>query len=199
MVKMVEVVVRDPDGRVVNRITANEELFNYVLERVRGEQHDMGTAWFGRILAAIFGSAAVGGSVTATYTDSSGTLRTQYFKTAVGTFSDFLNTGSCANALYIGYGSSSATPTRTDYVLGNKLGEVIAGVAADDVNGIVTISASFTMNTNTTIYEVSLEWYGAVASYNVCGRVLLDRTVFPNGIPVSAGQTISIAYRFILP
>jgi hypothetical protein len=199
MVKMVEVVVRDPDGRVVNRVTVNEELFNYVLERVRREQHDMGTAWFARILAAIFGPAAINGSVTATFTDLSGTLRTQNFKSGLGTSSNFFNTSVCANALYIGYGNSSATPTRTDYKLGNKLDEQIAGAAADDVNGIVTVSASFTMGADTTIYEVGLEWYGTVSSSNTCGRVLLDRTVFPSGIPVRAGQTISIAYRFILP
>ena len=72
-------------------------------------------------------------------------------------------------------------------------------ITADEVQGTLTISASFTMNVDTIIYEVGLEWEGTVSGGDVCNRVLLDRTVFPNGIAVSANQTITIVYRFLLP
>jgi hypothetical protein len=113
------------------------------------------------------------------------------------TLSDFFNTAYCNNRLWISYGDSTTAPTGSDYKLGNKLAEGLANITADEYQGTLTISASFTMSTDTVVYEVGLEWEATVASYNVCGRVLLDRTVFPNGIAVSAGQTLTVVYRFI--
>jgi hypothetical protein len=207
MVKMVEVIVRDPDGKVVKRVAVNEELFNEVLRRrVEKSGNDMATSWFFRILLAVFGPAGVGGTTSATYVDTGGVSRTQDFKKpmyAAGvTFPIlfcFLNTGYCNNRLWIGYGSSRTAPTRTDYKLGSKIAEGLAGVTANEVQGTLTISASFTMSTDTVVYEVGLEWEGTVSGCSTCGRVLLDRTVFPDGISVGAGQTMAVVYRFIFP
>jgi hypothetical protein len=204
---MVEVIVRDRDGRIVNRVAYNEDLFNEMLRRrIEKNGNDTTTVWFLRILFAIFGPTTVSGTTNASYTDTSGTARTQNFKmvmypyyTSSPTLCDFFNTAYCNNRLWIGYGSSSTAPTRSDYKLGNKLAEGLANVTADEYQGALTISASFTMSVDTVVYEVGLEWEGTVASYNVCGRVLLDRTVFPNGIAVSAGQTLTVVYRFIFP
>jgi len=203
MVKMVEVIVTDIDGRVVNRVAVNEDLFNYVLEKVKEKPLDLTTVWFLRIMRGIFGSTPASGTWSETFTDTSGTSRTQAIKrntgSSVGADEVFFNTYYCNNRLWIGYGSSPAAPTRTDYKLGSKLGEGLAGVTADETQGTLTISASFTMSVDTTIYEVGLEWEACVTGYNGCGRVLLDRTVFPNGIAVSANQTLTIVYRFIFP
>ena len=199
MVKMVEVIVRDPDGRVVKRVAVNEDLFNYVLEKSKENNLDMATVWFLRLMRGIFGATTVGGSWTETFTDTSGTGRTQYIKVTASTYALFFNTNLCNNRLWIGYGNNSIPPTRTDYKLGSKLGEGLAGITIDETQGILTISASFTMGADTVIYEVGLEWEACVSSYYICGRVLLDRTVFPNGIAVSAGQTITIVYRFFFP
>jgi hypothetical protein len=196
---MVEVIVRDPDGIVVNRVAVNEDLFNYVLERVKSRPLDLATVWFLRIMRGLFGSVVVNGAWTETFTDTGGVSRTQYIKGPTSTYAIFFTTYSCNNRLWIGYGNSSTPPTRTDYKLGNKLGEGVAGVTADETQATVTLSASFTMSADTTIYEVGLEWEAAVSGYSTCGRVLLDRTVFPNGILVKAGQTITVVYRFFFP
>jgi len=199
MSKMVEVVVTDRDGRIIKRVAVNEDAFNYVLEKTR-ESFDMATAWFLRIMRAIFSPATIGSNLNETFTDTSGVSRMQGFKTNMGSSTNnFFNTSSCNNRLWIGYGSSDTPPTRTDYKLNNKLGEGIAGITADETQGTLTISASFTMSEDTTIYEVGLEWEGCVYGIGTCGRVLLDRTVFPNGITVLNGQTITIVYRFIFP
>jgi hypothetical protein len=207
MVKMVEVVVTDRDGRVVKRVAVNEDLFSEALKRrVEGNSGDTATAWFLRILLAIFTPVTASSAVSTSYIDTTGTSRSQSFKTIMYPYnytspnlSNFFNTGYCNNRLWVGYGSSSAPPTRTDYKLGSKLNEGLAGVTANEEQGTLTISASFTMSADTTIYEVGLEWEACVALYNICGRVLLDRTVFPNGITVLAGQTITIVYRFFFP
>jgi hypothetical protein len=199
MVKMVEVVVRNHSGEVVKRVAYNEDLFNYVLEKTRERQLDLATVWFLRIMRGIFGTAPVDGNWFETFVDTGGTSRTQRIKSPTYAYEIFFSTDFCNNRLWISYGSSSATPTRTNFRLGSKLGEGVAGVTVDETHGTVTISASFTMSADTTIYEVGLEWEATVAAYNVCGRVLLDRTVFPGGVTVSAGQTIAIVYRFIFP
>jgi hypothetical protein len=207
MVKMVELLVTDAEGRVLNRVAVNEELFNEVLRRVgEGKGSDMATAWFLAVLQAILGPTTAGGTTSASYTDTSGAARTQNFKnvlygyyTTSPTAVNFFNTGTCNNRLWIGYGTSSTPPTRSDYKLGNKLGEGITSISVDESQGVLTISASFTFTTSTVVYEVGLEWEGTVASNATCGRVLLDRTVIPNGIPVAAGQTLTVVYRFIFP
>jgi hypothetical protein len=207
MVKMVEVIVRDRDGRVVNRVAVNEDLFNEVLKRTAEKNNnDMATAWFLRILRALFEPASTGGSIWASYTDAGGTARSQSFKAVMYSYYrtspdlyNFFNLGYCDNRLWISYGGSPTAPTRTDYKLGNKLGEGLAGITVNEGQGTLTISASFTMGDDITIYEVGLEWEATVTGYSGCGRVLLDRTVFPNGILVKANQTITIVYRFLFP
>jgi hypothetical protein len=196
---MVEVIVTDRSGKIIKRVAVNEDLFNYVLEKSRENSLDLATAWFIRELALMFTPTTVGGSVSITYTDTGGTSRTQLVKANYGSQSIIFNTANCNNRLWIGYGNSSTAPTRYDYKLGNKLAEAVAGVLYDETGGTVTISASFTVSADTTIYEVGLEWEGCIASYNVCGRILLDRTVFSGGITVLAGQTITIVYRFLFP
>jgi hypothetical protein len=204
---MLEVVVRNPDGSVVRRVAVNEDLFNELLRRRNDENGaDMGTAWFLRILQAIFAFAPLGSRSSASFVDTGGNSRTQVFKDLMyppnnsSPFaSNFFNTGSCANRLWIGYGNSSVSPTRSDYKLGNKLNEGVPSITVNEDAGVITISVSFTVSVDTTIYEVGLEWEGTVSSYNVCGRVLLDRTVFSDGILVSAGQTVTFVYRFIFP
>jgi hypothetical protein len=207
MVKMIEVIVRDRNGEVVKRVAVNEDLFNELLKRrMEKSDNDMTTVWFLRMLLAIFGPTPISGTISATYVDTGGSSRTQNFKQVMYPYSalspilsNFFNTGYCSNKLWIGYGSDRTAPSRSDYKLDSKLAEGLAGVSADEYQGTLTISASFSMNVDTIIYEVGLEWEGTIASYNVCGRVLLDRTVFPDGITALAGQTITIVYRFMFP
>jgi len=204
---MLEVVVRNPDGSVVRRVAVNEDLFDELLRRSNdGDGADMGTTWFFRIFQALFAYVLPGTRSSASFVDTGGNSRTQGFKDVMYPYyatgpdlSNFFNTGRCANRLWIGYGGSSVSPTRSDYRLGNKLNEGIASITVNEDAGVITISVSFTVSVDTTIYEVGLEWEGTVSSYNVCGRVLLDRTVFPGGILVSAGQTVTFAYRLIFP
>jgi hypothetical protein len=199
MVKMVEVIVTDRSGKIIKRVAVNEDLFNYVLERSRYSM-DLTTVWFLRILRALFEATGAGGNTYASFIDLYGTSRTQIIKGNMGTVNYvLLNTYNCSNKLWISYGNSSTAPTRTDYKLGSKLGEGVAGVTADETQATVTISASFTMSADTTIYEVGLEWEACVGTYPTCGRLLLDRTVFSDGITVLAGQTITIVYRFFFP
>jgi hypothetical protein len=195
---MVELIVTDGDGRVVGRVVYNEDLFWEYVRRV-GASPDRGTRWGVRIFEALFAPTGVGGTTTFTAVDTTGTSRTQNIKVSMGSgVSSFLNTYYCVNRLWVSYGTGTAPPTPDDYKLASKVAEGLAGVTGDDLQGTVTISASFTMTQDTTIYEVGLEWEGAVAGASTCGRFLIDRTVFPEGLTVRAGQTLTVIYRFVL-
>jgi len=194
-VRAVEVVVTDKDGKVVYRTGYNLDLYEEYLKR---KTNDLTTLWGIRAFGATLAPTGVSGSTLFSFTDTTGTARTQNIKVNAGSAYIFLNTNYCNNRLWIGYGSSSTPPSRSDYKLGSKLGEGLAGVTADETQGTVTISASFTMTAGTTVYEVGLEWEGTVAGCTTCGRFLVDRTVFPDGIRISAGQTLTVIYRLIL-
>jgi hypothetical protein len=203
---MVIVEVRDPDGRVVKRATANEELFRASMKLTGESRDDLLTLWIYRILLAVLTPALTYKITSATFTDTTGTSRTQYFKcpmaglgSSVYNLYNFFNTGNCNNQLWISYGNSNTPPTRTDYKLGNKLGEAVATMSYDESARTMTFTVGFTLSADTVVYEVGLEWEACVSGCTVCGRVLVDRTVFPDGITVLAGQTLTITYVISVP
>jgi hypothetical protein len=199
MVKMVVVEVRDPDGTLVKRVTANEEQFRAALELARGSANDLLTLWIYRIIRGLLAPVDVVRTWAETFTDTTGTSRSQYIKTTIGLTYAFNNTSYCANRPWISYGSSSAEPTRTDYKLGNKLGDAVASMTFDEGARTITLTAGWTLTADTVVYEVGLEWEMCVAGCATCGRVLIDRTVFPDGIAVKAGQTMTATYVITVP
>ena len=199
MVKMVVVEVRDPDGTLVRRVTANEEAFRVATKLARESGDDLLTLWIYRIIRGMLAPLIAGQYSSETFTDTGGVSRTQNIKGYVSTFHSFFNTYACANRLWISYGNSSVSPTRTDYKLGNKLGEAVASMTYDETARTITLTAGWTLTADTTVYEVGLEWEGCVSGCTVCGRVLVDRTVFPDGILARAGQTLTISYAISVP
>jgi hypothetical protein len=199
MLKMIEAKVIDKDGRVVKRIAVNEEEFNEYVEKMKKKNYnDLTTLWFFRFLVALFTPVDVGANLPFTFTDTGGTSRTQNVKGNFSTSSLFLNTNYCLNKPYIGVGTVSTSPTRSDYKLGNKVAEAVASLYSDENLFIITLTAGFIFSSDITIFEVGLEWAGAVATSSTCGRFLVDRTVFPDGISVPEGQTLAITYKFTL-
>jgi hypothetical protein len=196
---MVIVEVRDPDGKVVKRVTANEELFKVSTKLARESENDLLTLWIYRIFRGLLTPLVAGQSAIETYIDTGGTTRTQYIKRDTGSSAIFFDTFSCANRLWISYGNSDVPPTRTDYKLGNKLGEAVAIMTYDESARIMTFTAGWTLTSDVTVYEVGLEWEGAIVGYTTCGKILVDRTVFPEGITVLAGQTLTITYVISVP
>jgi hypothetical protein len=199
MVKMVVVEVRDPDGTLVRRVTADEEQFRAALELARGSANDLLTLWIYRIIRGLLAPVDVLRAWTETFTDTTGTSRSQYIKANLGGPAVFNNTINCANRPWISYGSSSVAPTRTDYKLGSKLGDAVASMSFDEGARTITLTAGWTLAADAVVYEVGLEWEMCVAGCATCGRVLIDRTVFPDGIAVKAGQTMTVSYVITVP
>jgi hypothetical protein len=202
MVKMIELVVTDREGRVIRRVAVNEDLFNKALER---SNNDFSTAWFIRILRALFEPLSTSGVSSASYTDTTGTARTQDFKkpmystgTGCPSLNDFLSTVSCYNRLWVSCGTGTTPPTRTDYKLESEVAEGVASLTVSEDIGVITVAGAFTFTADTVISEIGLKWEGTVSGSSTCGKVLLDRTVLSTPITVPAGTTLTVVYRFRL-
>jgi hypothetical protein len=192
---MVIVEVRDPDGRVVKRVTANEEAFRVAQRLTRESENDLLTLWIYRIIKGLLTPAVAGQTVSDVFTDTGGTSRTGNIKYAVSG-NIFNNTTPGSNRPWISYGNSNTPPTRTDFRLGNKLNEAVPSFSFDESARTVTLTVGWTLTADTTIYEVGLEWEMYLG---VQTRILVDRTVFPDGITVRAGQTLTITYVVSVP
>jgi hypothetical protein len=199
---MIELIVTDREGRVIRRVAINEDLFNEALKR---DSNDFSTAWFIRILRALFEPLSTSGVSNASFTDTTGTARTQDFKkpmypsnSTAPALSDFLNTGYCYNRLWVSCGTGTTPPTRTDYKLESEVAEGVASLTVSEDIGIITVAGAFTFTADMVISEIGLKWEGVVSGYSLCGKVLLDRTVLDTPITVPAGTTLTVVYRFRL-
>jgi hypothetical protein len=198
-----ELIILDGD-RVVRRIAVNEDLREEYLRRRAEGNGDMVTLWFFRLVAAIFEPVTAGTHGTPfSFVDVTGTSRSIRAKTATGTAvpTDELiwnTSGTANNRFWISVGTSNVSPLPSDFKLGSKVAEVLATRYVDESIMTITLSGGITFTTDTTIYEVGLEWECNVAGATTPGRVLVDRTVFPDGIPVPAGRTLAVVYRITL-
>jgi hypothetical protein len=195
---MVELLIKDKDGRIVKRVAVNEREFNRYVKKMNSKDNmDYSTRWFIRFIGKIFEPAASGGKVSISFTDVGGTARTQNVKYNYSV--DLIwSTYNGPVRPWITVGTGSTPPTRDDFKLGNKINEALASLTADETVGVISLSASFVFGSDTTIYEVGLEFECAVLSYTTYNRILFDRTVISDGLTVPAGQTLSVVYKFTL-
>jgi len=194
-----ELIILDGD-RVVRRIAVNEDLREeYVRRRAEGNG-DMVTLWFFRVVAAIFEPVVAGVQGTPfSFVDITGTSRSIRAKYSATSGDVIWNTyGSAHNRFWISVGTSSVSPSPSDFRLGSKVAEVLATRHVDESARTITLSGAIMFTNDTTIYEVGLEWECNVAGVSTPGRVLVDRTVFPDGIPVPAERTLAVVYRITL-
>ena len=195
--RMIEIIVTDKNGRVIEKREINRDLFEEYLRReeVSG---DYSTRWFARMLFYLFKYTTVNGVETATVTDTTGTARSIRMKYNLSG-SLFNNTSYADIGFYISVGTGTTPPTRDDYTLASKIAEGEASASVTEDAGIITLTAGFTWTTDVTISEIGLEWYVnfSVSSPYNC-RVLCDRTVLSPPITVPAGTTLTVVYRFRL-
>ena len=193
-IHMVEICIKD------KCIEIGKDLFEKALE-IRKEMEkrgDLRTRWFIRFMAGLFTGIGKTGTASFSFTDTTGTSRTQGIKSNFGSSSSFLNAGNCENRLYIALGTSSTPSTIDDYKLGSKFAEAVSSIVVDDANGIIRLYATFTFSTDVTINEVGLEWSGTVSSYDICGRFLVDRTVLPSPVSVPANTPTLVTYKILV-
>lgn len=184
-------------GKVVKKVEIDTDLLELVLKRKK----DLGTDWFGRILASIFS----GDPLQVSITDESGATRTGYLRAGIHTAelpqcnSDFF-VGSAVSKYplypWIAVGTGTTAPTRSDTTIELELDRKPANTNYTDGSGVVVISAAFVFTADQNISEIGLllcTSAGSCGSPGAC--VLVDRTVLSTPVTVAAGQTLYVEYR----
>jgi len=159
---------------------------------------DLRTRWWVRFIGAIFRPVDRYGNATFSHVDTGGTSRTAYVKNNLGSVDIMFNTTACNNKFWISVGDGTTSPAIDDYKLASKIAETSASYVFDEVNGIITLSAGFTFTSDTVITEIGLEWECPVTSYNVCGRILVDRTLLSSPFTAPAGTPITVSYKILV-
>jgi hypothetical protein len=197
--RMVEVVVTDRDGRVVERRAVNEDLFNEYTKREEATR-DYSTRWFIRLLGALFAHTSGGASRTIAVVDEGGTTRTVHVHASTFRSDANLFNSTFSGAVFtaIAVGTGTAPPTRDDFRLASPLARVIATVHINEDAGIVTLTAGFTWTEDRTIAEIGLILQANIRESPYVITFLLDRTVLDPPITVPAGHTLTVVYRFRL-
>jgi len=188
---MIEIWRMKPEPRKVASVA--EDLFwKYIKEREERYRYDLGTDWFGRMMASLFNNNAKGSTATATVIDVTGTNRTINItigSTGINVFNDTNNYDAGA---YIGIGTGTNTPSKQDYKLGNEVSRQSAQAKYTDGSSYFTVSANFTLTSDTQITEVGLYWKEGYSGY----IWLLDHTLLTSPVTFPANTPMAVIYTF---
>jgi len=190
--RMIEIWRLKPVPRKVASVGG--ELFEeYLRKKKELYPNDLGTNWFGRMMAAFLKNTQQLAADSFTVTDETGTARTPIAK--VGVSSNITNSTYRYDAgCYIGVGTGTAAPTRSDYKLASEVARNPASATYTDGSNVVSVSATFALASDTVIWEVGLYWRDG---YN--GWIwLLDRTVLSSAVTFPANTPMTVAYNFAI-
>lgn len=171
-----------------------EELFEeYLRKKQELCPNDLGTDWFGRMMAALFKNDGRYAATSFTFVDVTGTSRSRYVKfySSNGVFNE-TNLYDCG--AYIGIGTGTTTPTKQDYKLANEIARAAAGATYADGNTSFSVSATFSLSTDTQITEVGLYWKEGTSGY----IWLLDRTLLSSPVTFPANTPMVVNYVFAI-
>jgi hypothetical protein len=185
--KEIVVTVRRRDGRVETRRVV-------VDKNVDGDRGgDLVTLWAFRLICCVFAFVPKGSTVSFSFVDLGEVSRTQV---CIGTTAyNFLGSGCADRAPYIGFGSSSTSPSRTNSSLLGELARVRGSYYVDESAFACSVVGSWSPASDVNVCEVGLYMY--VCDGNGVARyVLFDRSVLDPCVSVSAGETISVTYVF---
>jgi len=188
--KKIEIWQLEPKPRKVAGV--GEDLFEEYLEKKKKLcPNDLGTNWFGRMMATIFRNSKA--TIYFSVVDVTGSLRTIFERAAVAV-ALFNTTQNYDCGAYIGVGTGTASPTKTDYKLASEVSRLPAIASFADGVDVFTVSATFSLASDTDIYEVGLFWREGYYGY----FWLLDRTVLSLPVRFPANTPMSVAYVFAI-
>jgi hypothetical protein len=171
-----------------------EELFEeYLRKKQELCPNDLGTDWFGRMMAALFKNDGKGATTSFTFVDVTGTSRSRYTKyhSGAGMINETSNYD-CGS--YIGIGTGTTTPTKQDYRLANEVARTAAGATYADGGTSFSVSATFSLSNDTQITEVGLYWKDGASGY----IWLLDRTLLSPPVTFPANTPMVVVYNFAI-
>jgi hypothetical protein len=191
--RKIEIWQMEPVPRKVASV--GEDLFDMFI-RLKQEKapNDLGTDWFGRMIATLFKNDVKSSNPTFTVTDTGGSGRTVYAKYNANNPGLLNSTYNYDCGSYIGIGTSSSAPTKQDTALRAEVARNPASANYTDGGDRVTVQASFTFASDTNIYEVGLYWKEGYDGW----IWLLDRTVLTSPVTFPANTAMLVAYIFAI-
>jgi hypothetical protein len=189
---MIEVWRMKPEPRKVTSVA--EDLFwKYLKEREERYKYDLGTDWFGRMMATLFNYVPSGSSDNFSFVDVTGTSRTKNVKSSPGNATDMLvNTYYTDVGAFIGIGTGTNPPGKQDYKLTNEVARQSAQGRYADGGSYFSVVATFTLSSDTNITEVGLYYKTGNTSY----YVLLDHTLLSSPVTFPANTPMVVVYNF---
>jgi len=190
VLRKIEIWQLEPRPRKVASV--GEELFEEYLEKKRRLlPNDLGTNWFGRMMATTFrNSKAV---IYFTVVDVTGASRSICERYGVGAALFNSNYNYDCGA-YIGVGTGTTPPTRTDYKLESEVSRQPATAVFTDGADTFAVSATFSLASDADIWEIGLYWKEGTNGW----VWLLDRTVLSSPVRFPANTPMSVAYVFAI-
>lgn len=182
------------ENKIIRRIAIPPpETFNTILKMLKKHyEKDYPTKNFLKFLEALFDGApqCSGRNITLIRTSGSSDTVPIYFCSGGISSHIFNNTYGGARFWYIGVGSGTTPSSLDDYELESKVKEAQASVSY--IGDSVYVTGTLDFDTDVTISEIAL-YYGRASI-----RYLMDRTVLDQAVSVSAGQMLTVSYRFAL-
>jgi hypothetical protein len=171
-----------------------EELFEEYLRRKQELlKNDLGTDWFGRLMAMLFRNDGRGAAASFGVVDVTGTSRTINVKGSI-TAIIFNTTANYDCGCYIGIGTGTTPPTKQDYKLASEVARVAASATYVDGSTSFSVSATFSLSSDTQITEVGLFWKEGYNNY----IFLLDRTLLDPPVTFPADTPMVVSYVFAI-
>jgi hypothetical protein len=171
-----------------------EELFEeYLRKKQELCPYDLGTDWFGRLMAMLFRNDGRSAAVSFGVVDVTGASRTIYAKNSVS-ISMFNSTYYYDSGCYIGIGTGTTPPTKQDYKLASEVARAAAGATYADGGTSFSVSATFSLSSDTQITEVGLFWRDGFNGY----IFLLDRTLLDPPVTFPANTPMVVNYVFAI-
>jgi len=188
---MLEIWRMKPEPRKVASVA--EDLFwKYLKEREERYKYDLGTDWFGRMMATFFNYVVSGVTDNFSFVDVTGTSRTKNVKTSLSTSDILVNTNSSDVGAFIGVGTGTNPPSKQDYKLTNEVARQSAQGRYTDGGSFFSVLATFNLTSDTQITEVGLYYKTGYTSY----YVLLDHTLLSSPVLFPASTPMVVSYNF---
>ena len=165
--------------------------------KLESNGNDLLTLWIIRAFLSMFVPTSRGGVVRFTALDDTGASETFAMKRDFGTGNNHIfTTNSCPHFVRVRFGGDSTPPSRTDFrLLQEVYVDVNTRISLDEDAGYALIEGMAFFPSDTTVCEVGLSLGATVAGYNVCGEILIDRTVLNPCRTVPANTPYVVRYR----
>jgi hypothetical protein len=194
---MIEIWRMKPEPRKVTSVA--EDLFwKYLKEREERYRYDLGTDWFGRMMATFFNYVPTNYTDNFSFVDVTGASRTKDIKKPMYVYNssspldDLLCTCNTDVGAFIGVGTGTNPPGKQDYKLVNEVARQSAQGRYVDGSPYFSIIATFTLSADMQITEVGLYYKTGYTSY----YVLLDHTLLSSPVLFPASTPMVVIYNF---